>query len=157
MPMLSRRTAIAALSTTLLGLAQASSGSLYVSNSAPNPNRITVHPNDANGNVAPLRTISGFATQIEVPFGIFFDRARGEIFVTDREGSISVFPRTANGKCRGRRPRPTSTRSALRSSRSRTRRPSPPARDPLTAGDSSLPLNSEEFHGSSTGRSGGRR
>jgi hypothetical protein len=58
---------------------------------------VRVFSRTANGNVAPLRTLTGPATHIDTPYGIFLDRPHGEILITDRGGWVSAFARAANG------------------------------------------------------------
>jgi len=74
-----------------------------------NESSITVYPRTANGNVAPLRTISGPATGLIDPFGLAMDVAHGEVLVANfgglagaeeegpTPGRITVYSRTANG------------------------------------------------------------
>ena len=51
----------------------------------------------ADGNVAPIRTISGSLTQIDHPFGIAVD-ADENIYVSENAtNSITVYPKGANG------------------------------------------------------------
>ena len=62
------------------------------------PSGVRVFRRTANGNVAPLRTLAGPATQLMRPVGVFVDPTRNELLVSDAEqGTVSVFPRTANG------------------------------------------------------------
>ena len=70
---------------------------LYVANAASPSPAILVFAKGASGNVAPLRTISGASTQLNLPFGVAV-AARGDIFVAN-EGASSVlrFDATANG------------------------------------------------------------
>lgn len=44
---------------------------------------ITVYARTADGNVAPIRTISGAATRLGTPMGIVVDREHAEIVVVD--------------------------------------------------------------------------
>ena len=63
-----------------------------------NPPSITVYPRDANGNVAPLRTISGPKTGLNWPMQIAVDEERGELYVAnDMDHSIVVFKTTDQG------------------------------------------------------------
>jgi hypothetical protein len=64
---------------------------------------VTVYARTANGNVAPLRTISGAATGLDVPFAVVVDPIADELFVANATGSITVYPRTANGNVAPRR------------------------------------------------------
>lgn len=69
------------------------------SNSASG-NSVTVYARTANGNVAPLRKISGAATGICGPFGAAVDTVNNEIAVANTNScgnSVVVFNRTANG------------------------------------------------------------
>ena len=72
---------------------------IYVSNeSLPNFDSITVYSRTANGNVAPLRTISGLSTGLYSPRGIAVDTANNVIIVSSTGGnSITIYGRTANG------------------------------------------------------------
>src|SRR6266568_6891412 len=59
---------------------------------------IVVHRRDADGNVAPLRTIIGSLTRLNSPQGVAVDLVNDEIAVSnDSRNSILVFRRTANG------------------------------------------------------------
>jgi DNA-binding beta-propeller fold protein YncE len=59
---------------------------------------VRVYTRTANGNVAPLRTIQGPSTRLNLPGGVWVDAERGEILVANDGGdSILVFGRTANG------------------------------------------------------------
>ena len=62
------------------------------------PPSITVYPLSAVGDVAPLRVISGSATQLDWPSQMYFDEANGELFVANDVGdSVLVFRRDDNG------------------------------------------------------------
>ena len=62
------------------------------------PSSVTVYDGDANGDVAPLRTIQGSAAQIDWPMGIAVDEINNEIIVANNgDNSVLVFPRTASG------------------------------------------------------------
>ena len=62
------------------------------------PPSITVYPIDANGDVAPLRTITGPATQLNWPAAMYMDAERGDVYVANDMGeSILVFRATDNG------------------------------------------------------------
>ncbi len=58
---------------------------------------VTVYARTANGDVAPLRTISGAATQMDTPRGLALDVANGEFYVANFNDSVTVYPRTASG------------------------------------------------------------
>ena len=59
---------------------------------------IIVYSRTANGNVAPIRTISGAPTGLNGPGGIAVDTVNNEIVVANWTGnSITVYSRTANG------------------------------------------------------------
>jgi DNA-binding beta-propeller fold protein YncE len=61
-------------------------------------NSITVYGRTANGDVAPIRTISGASTGLSSPFGIAVDTVNNEIFVANFfNNSVTVYGRTANG------------------------------------------------------------
>ena len=52
----------------------------------------------ASGNTPPLRMITGAATQLSWPVGIYVDTTRDEIGVASYDGNaIQVFSRTADG------------------------------------------------------------
>ena len=62
------------------------------------PSSVTVYDGDANGDVAPLRTIQGPTAQIDWPMGIAVDEINNEIIVANNgDNSVLVFPRTASG------------------------------------------------------------
>ncbi len=60
---------------------------------------IHVYARTADGiGVAPVRTISGVATQLKSPFGMFVDTVHDELIVADSgDDKVLIFPRTANG------------------------------------------------------------
>jgi DNA-binding beta-propeller fold protein YncE len=58
---------------------------------------VTVYARTANGNVAPLRSISGAATGMDTPRGLALDIVNDELFVANFDNSITVYARTANG------------------------------------------------------------
>lgn len=59
---------------------------------------VTVYPIDAQGNVAPLRTIQGPKTGLSWPTGISVDPERGEVYVAnDTADAVTVYSATANG------------------------------------------------------------
>jgi len=60
---------------------------------------VTVYsPATTNGNTAPIRTLSGAATGINTPYGVFVDAVNDELFVANNGlASITVYSRTANG------------------------------------------------------------
>ena len=61
--------------------------------------RITVYPDTANGDVAPIRTLEGNATGILITGGIALDTVHGELFAipTSLGSLVSVYPIEANG------------------------------------------------------------
>lgn len=61
------------------------------------PPSITVYPRTAHGDVAPLRTILGPKTQLNVPLGVYRDPASGEIVVANGDDSVLFFAGNANG------------------------------------------------------------
>src|SRR5207237_3648490 len=62
------------------------------------PPSIIVHNMTAQGNVAPLRVISGPKTQFDWPTGLAVDEERGELYVANDIGnSILVFNVTDQG------------------------------------------------------------
>jgi DNA-binding beta-propeller fold protein YncE len=59
---------------------------------------IRVYRADANGNVAPIRSIQGTSTLLAWPMGIDVSRERNELAVANYgSNSILIFPRTASG------------------------------------------------------------
>jgi DNA-binding beta-propeller fold protein YncE len=68
------------------------------------PSSLTIYAGDANGDVAPLRTIQGPASQLDWPMGVVVDEVNDEIIVANNgDNSLLVFPRTANGDTPPRR------------------------------------------------------
>jgi hypothetical protein len=68
---------------------------IYVTNYGGNS--VTVYSLDAEGDVAPMRTISGPATEISGPLGIA-KNTQGKLFVANREGgAVTVYSLTADG------------------------------------------------------------
>jgi DNA-binding beta-propeller fold protein YncE len=63
----------------------------------PLANSILIYRRTSEGDVAPVRTITGGATELDEPWGIAIDVTHNEILVADRGGSILVYPRTASG------------------------------------------------------------
>jgi DNA-binding beta-propeller fold protein YncE len=62
------------------------------------PSSLTIFDGDANGDVAPLRTIQGPASQLDWPMGVAVDEANNEIIVANNgDNSVLIFPRAANG------------------------------------------------------------
>jgi len=60
-------------------------------------NSVLVFPLGANGNTAPLRTISGTQTGLSLPLGIAHD-SHGNLYVSNRTGStVTVYPPLAGG------------------------------------------------------------
>src|SRR5690349_10364966 len=71
-------------------------GELFVTNQ--NANSVTVYARTANGDVAPLRTISGAATGLNLPEGLAVDSVNNELVVANVGGnSITVYAWSANG------------------------------------------------------------
>jgi hypothetical protein len=60
---------------------------------------VTVYsPTTVSGNTAPVRTLSGPATGINTPYGVFVDTVNDELFVANNgAASVTVYSRTANG------------------------------------------------------------
>jgi sugar lactone lactonase YvrE len=75
-------------------------GRIYVSSTPPGSAAgccITVYAKNANGNVAPIRSINGSNTQIDLPYGIAVD-SKDNIYVTQgKTNSINVYAKGANG------------------------------------------------------------
>jgi DNA-binding beta-propeller fold protein YncE len=68
------------------------------------PSSLTVYDGDAQGDVAPLRTLSGPLSQIDWPMGVAVDEANDEIFVANNgDSSVLVFGRTASGNVQPKR------------------------------------------------------
>ena len=62
------------------------------------PPSITVYSRTANGDVAPLRTIQGPRTRLNLPAGLYLDPERDEIAVANDGGdSLLIFSRLAEG------------------------------------------------------------
>jgi hypothetical protein len=81
-------------------LSFASAGNLFVTNSEGNS--VTVFSGSANGNVAPLRIITGNNTELTDPAGIAVVPSLGKIYVTSgmrepKRAAILIFPIGANG------------------------------------------------------------
>jgi hypothetical protein len=58
---------------------------------------ITVYSRTANGDVAPLRNISGAATGLDNPVGVAVDTVNNELVESNHTPSVSTFSRIANG------------------------------------------------------------
>ena len=68
------------------------------------PSSLTIYDGDANGDVAPLRTIQGPISQLDWPMGVAVDDVANEIIVANNgDNSVLIFPRTANGDVQPRR------------------------------------------------------
>ena len=68
------------------------------------PSSVTVYDGDANGDVAPLRTVQGPNSQLDWPMGVVIDEINNEIIVANNgDDSVLVFPRTATGDAPPRR------------------------------------------------------
>jgi DNA-binding beta-propeller fold protein YncE len=62
------------------------------------PSSLTVYGGDAQGDVAPLRTIAGPLSQLDWPMGVAVDEVNNEIIVANNgDSSVLVFARTASG------------------------------------------------------------
>ncbi len=62
------------------------------------PPSITVFSADANGDTAPLRTITGDKTRLDWPMGVSLDIDRGEFAVANNgDSSVLIFKRSASG------------------------------------------------------------
>jgi len=84
------------LAGTLAALGSARAQELFCANGTSNS--ITVYNRTDNGDVAPLRTLSGPSTGLNAPRGIAVDLIHDEIFVTNFSGnSVTVYGRTASG------------------------------------------------------------
>jgi hypothetical protein len=71
---------------------------LAVSNIFAIGNSVTVYARTANGNVAPLRTLSGGATGLNNLHGPAVDTVNNELAVANTDSnSVTVYARTANG------------------------------------------------------------
>jgi DNA-binding beta-propeller fold protein YncE len=74
---------------------------LYVANDVDVNAPILVFPLSADGNVAPTRVLQGPLTTLRGPMGLALDLVHNELLVVsykvDDEGSITTFPRTAQG------------------------------------------------------------
>jgi hypothetical protein len=81
------------------GVAVDAAGRLYVANALPPPANvysITVYAALASGNAAPIATIQGSNTGLNVPTGIAVD-AEGRLYVANAGGAITVYAPGANG------------------------------------------------------------
>ena len=58
---------------------------------------VTIYPRMANGDVAPLRTIHGSRTRLNVPLGVYRDPMSGEMVVANGDDSVLFFAANANG------------------------------------------------------------
>ena len=68
-----------------------------VNNGATAPS-VTIYSRTANGDVAPLRTLSGPSTGLSSPDGIYVDTINNEIGVANSgNNSVTIYSRTANG------------------------------------------------------------
>jgi DNA-binding beta-propeller fold protein YncE len=68
------------------------------------PSSVTTFDGDASGDVAPLRTIQGPASQIDWPMGVAVDEINNELIVANNgDNSILIFPRTATGDMQPKR------------------------------------------------------
>jgi DNA-binding beta-propeller fold protein YncE len=68
------------------------------------PSSLTIFDGDANGDVAPRRTIQGPASQLDWPMGVAVDEVNDEIIVANNgDNSVLIFPRPANGDIPPRR------------------------------------------------------
>jgi DNA-binding beta-propeller fold protein YncE len=68
------------------------------------PSSVTTFDGDASGDVAPLRTIQGPASQIDWPMGVAVDEINNELIVANNgDNSILIFPRTASGDMQPKR------------------------------------------------------
>lgn len=74
---------------------------LVVTNDDSGTYSVMVYGRMASGNTAPLRTLVGAATGLELPYGVFVDTVHNELVVANRaainNGSITVYSRTAGG------------------------------------------------------------
>ncbi|MBI2816807.1 MAG: hypothetical protein HYX72_07690 [Acidobacteria bacterium] len=62
------------------------------------PPSITVYSRTASGDIAPLRTIQGSRTGMNLPLGIFLDSVSGQLIVANSgDDSVLFFDRNANG------------------------------------------------------------
>jgi hypothetical protein len=86
------------ISPNVIGLAvDTVNNEFFVTNGIPT-NSVVVFARTANGNVAPLRTISGAATGLNHPYSVAVDTVNNEVAVTNAVGNtVTVYARTANG------------------------------------------------------------
>ncbi|MGQ0548671.1 MAG: beta-propeller fold lactonase family protein [Armatimonadota bacterium] len=82
------------------GVALDGAGNLYVANFSPFPipsHSVTVYAAGANGNVAPIRTISGAATGLNMPADVVTDGV-GTLYVANNGGNtVTVYGAGATG------------------------------------------------------------
>jgi 6-phosphogluconolactonase (cycloisomerase 2 family) len=83
------------LSALLVTVAAEAQDELFVANGFLG-NSVTVYSRTASGDTAPLRTLSGAATQLFSPMSIALDLANNELFVGN-SGDITVYNLTASG------------------------------------------------------------
>ena len=76
-----------------MGIAFDISGKLYVAEQGTDQSGgiVAVFPAGANGNVAPIATISGPNTKLSGPEGIAVD-SNGNVYVTNAYSAVTVFP-----------------------------------------------------------------
>ncbi len=87
-----------------VSIALDANGNIYVANdvTAASAGTVTVYPAGSNGNAAPMWTISGSNTGLDVPNGIALD-ARGNIYVANNGsyptfiGTVTVYPAGSDG------------------------------------------------------------
>lgn len=77
-----------------IGIEDDAAGNLYLASQLNNA--IVVHRKNASGASAPLRRISGPATQLNLPRDVAFD-ANGFLYVANAGGLVLVFPPNADG------------------------------------------------------------
>ncbi|HUO05957.1 MAG TPA: SBBP repeat-containing protein [Candidatus Binataceae bacterium] len=83
------------------GIAVDAGGAIYVANAHGGPTRngsVTKYPAGTVANVAPVATIAGSATKLNMPFGVAVDSS-GKLYVTNEvaAGSVNVYSAAANG------------------------------------------------------------
>jgi len=72
-------------------------GEIFVtSQNSPTQALLVFGPN-ANGNVAPIRTIQGPKTGLLYPNGVYIDRLHSEVLVADQAAGVLAYPQLGNG------------------------------------------------------------
>ena len=90
--------ALAALFVGVMSQAALAQNELFVTNASNNS--VTVYNRTVTGNTAPIRTLSGALTGLNIPWALFVDTVNNELVVPNFGGgasSVTVYSRTASG------------------------------------------------------------